>query len=779
MELALALILRDKASTPAAKAIDKVVKKSKDLETSSKGVKAEADNAAQALNKIGGASQALEKAAAAARDVAKSGKEVRTEFDQTSRAIEKTATAGRILGNTPIPLTMREGVRNLIADSKTLERTLVGVKTAVGGLTLHNARRAVSGAVAGYQAGKAVVAPAFSQVMDYSMRLTHMTNTAYAGMSIKDKTAGLQELNGGIVNAVRTGGGTRDTALEAADSMLARGSIGNVADVMKLMPTVMKTATAGNADATEIGAIASAAVKQGDVPVDQIGKLLGMALYGGQQGGFELKDMSKWLPSQFAMAKQAGISGMPGAAKIIALNEMAIDSSGTTDAAGNNVRDFLHELNASNTANHLKRFSIDKKSGSIVEKHGRQSGGDYIDLGHTLAYNQERGVDAIDSVIGIVQKIAESDPKFNEAKAKLAVVKQRAQEAQKNGNSTEQSKAIEEQQAIYQSVYQILLGRGVGKMFQNQQSLLGGIGAIMNPADYRQKVAEYQAKGGINTIDNNFDFIKENPGFKLQQKQQEEAFALQTGLEGATGALGKYADVVTDVYRKYPAFGSAIEGATVVVNGLTAALAGLGLMKLLAPGAVAGGASKIIGSAGADAASVAASGGALTAARFFAMRVAPVLLLGGDSRQADNAPDREKAVVDSDDQMRAKGYKRVKGLLFDSYERDDLAKVDAAATSDLYGTPEAKARFSRQFDQSVNNFTGVDPRSPVEQAALAAGNYETQQSSGGSSKALEQAAAALTAVSQQPIVVKSELTLDGRVIAEAVNETNGRSARRQ
>ena len=793
LELALSLILQDKATGPASAGMDKVVKKTRDLEAASKGVTAEANNSAQALNKTGDASTALTKVAVAAKTVTAAGKETRAAFDDTSRAIEKTANAGRILGNTPIPQTLREGLRQLITDSKTLQHTLTGVKAAAGSLTLHNMARGVGGAVAGYQAGKAVVAPEISHVMDYSMRLAHMTNTAYSGQTNTEKTAGMHKLDAGIMEAVRQGGGTREEAMEAADSMIARGSIGNVDDTLKIMPLVMKTASAGQTDATSIGKIASASIKQANIPADQLDKVFGMAMYAGQQGGFELKDMSKWLPEQIATAKLAGISGLPGTAKIMALNELAIDAAGSTDAAGNNVRDFLHELNATNTANHLKNFSIDTKSGKLVEKQGGRGGGGrgqskyYLDLGYILADNQARGMDSIQSVIGLVQRIAESDPKFVEAKRKFNVAKQRAEDAKKNGDTSGEADARDEQKAQSESVYQILLGRGVGKIFHNQQSLMGGIGAIMNPEGYQQMVADYQEKGGVDTINNAYGFLKEQSGFKLQQKQQEEANALQHGLADATSALGKWSEVVTDVYRKYPAFGVAIEGSTLALNGLTAALAGLGLMKLLIPKGpvvppVAPPSASAVAaeeSAAAGAGLAAGGSGILSFLRTFLSRVAPVLVLGGDTRQDDKKPpvDRDKAMSDMDAQMQAKGLKRTKGWLSDSYEPDTAAS-DASRVASIYGSAQGQADFAKRFDQAANSFTSVDTRSPLEQAARAIDATDPQPSNNGAVKAFEQAAAALTAVVQQPIIVKSELHMNDRVLAEAVNEVNGRTASR-
>lgn len=664
LELALVLALKDSASGQLSKNLNQV---------------------ADSARKLAGQAETLEKG-----------------FDGVSRSIQGVAEAGRILGSRPIPQTLAQYFRQVVREANLAERSIraVGV-AATRGIQIGGA----------FKAGQMVLADPIQRAADYGVTLAHMANTAFAGRPLEEKKAGMRFLNDAIEKSVRVGGGTREGAAETMDALIARNAIGSPKDVAKLMPTIMMAATAGKANPIEIGQIVSTAVKTGGIKVDEIPDVLGGALYAGQQGGFELKDMAKWLPEQMAMAKKAGLTSKTGMAKMLALNELSIDAAGSTDAAGNNVRDFLHELNATNTANHLKRFSIDKKTGQIIEKsvHGR--GGDYIDLGATLASNAAKGISADDTMIALVRNIAESNPKFQAVKQKYLASKAAGDKTGATEN--------------YQAAYDILMGAGVGKVFHNQQALLGGIGAIMDPEGYRKMVKDFRENMTDLPIRDNMALIQSTAGFKMQQMENERQFAQQAALDKVTPALGSFADGLVSLYQKYPGYGAAIEGATLGLKALAAAAGAAALGSILmrgAPllgGAAAGAAAGAAGAAGSAGAAGAAGAGAGWMARALPWVVKPtaglsLLLHSGDLGEGEDA---------------------------------ELARRRGMAPT----------------------ITGVAARVTD---GTAADSLRAQQ------QTMQQTIQALTQLADRPVQVKSLLVLNERVLAEAVNEVNGRDASR-
>lgn len=625
---------------------------------------------------------------------------------ESARAQRDAAQAAEVananLRNAPVPQGFGDWLRQAAANSRVLRASLAAV-------------RAIGPVAAGLQAAKSVAAPALSTSMNYGMSLARMANTAYVGKSKAERVAGMQSIDAAVMAAVRAGGGTREAVLDAATKMAGKGNLGNIDDVFKLLPLVTKTATAGDANPHEIGELAGIAVKSGGIAVADVDKALGMALYGGQVGGFELKDMSKWLPKQISLGNNAGLTGLDGFAKIVALNEMAINSAGSADAAGNNVSSFLNELNSSTTANQLKKFSYDKKNNTLVPVDGKSKNKGHVDLGNILAKNAEKGVGAIDAMLGIVNMIAQGDPKFREAQKKLA-------EAKKRGDKGDQEAAMK-------AAHQILMARNVGAIFQNQESLLGGIGAIMNPEEFRSLTKDIRSKAGSEPINNNYDLIQEQPGFKMAQKKEEEANALHRGLAGSSVALGNYAGAMTDLYRKHPGFATAIETATLALTALAAAGAGAAAMSFITGGAGAAGAA-----------------GAGASARIAAM-------LAGASKVGAWGAAAAGSGIASYSLATALGADKLGSWagssLYDLTHKDELAEQAASMRTPLL-------KRGQQAPDLANTIAPLPQPAALDLKSAMAD--------------------ALAAQKNQPTVI--QLNIDGRQVAEIVNDHNTRFAQR-
>lgn len=225
-------------------------------------------------------------------------------------------------------------------------------------------------AVAAGAAFKAVVSPAVSRTMDYSTRLAHMANTAFSDRDTAGRIAGKRALDAAIDLAVRQGGGTREDAASALDAIIASGAIPAKA-AMAILPSVQKAAVGGNADPTEIAMIGVRAMQSFGIQEDRMGKVFDMALTAGQLGGFEIKDMAKWLPQQMATALMSGLSGEAGLAK----------------------------LNSQDTANDAKKLGID--------------------LSGTLANARAKGMDSLTAFVALVDRIVAKDKRYTDLQAKL------------------------------------------------------------------------------------------------------------------------------------------------------------------------------------------------------------------------------------------------------------------------------------------------------------------------------------------------------------------------
>ena len=207
--------------------------------------------------------------------------QIRREIQQTQAAYNRLAKSGmasqRELARAA--QVTRSRVRELTAEinggASRLQRIGSGVRT-IG--------RGVAGVAAGAAAGAYVLAQPVNRTMDFDTSLRHAANTMYAGKSMAEKRAGMAEIKKSVMDAAYVGGTTRDAALEAMNTMVASGAMSDEA-VKKLLPTVMKTATAANTEGNDIANIVTKALQAGFKEAD-IPSLLDRALHGGAAGGF-------------------------------------------------------------------------------------------------------------------------------------------------------------------------------------------------------------------------------------------------------------------------------------------------------------------------------------------------------------------------------------------------------------------------------------------------------------------------------------------------------------
>nr|WP_249182304.1 phage tail tape measure protein [Burkholderia vietnamiensis] len=511
---------------------------------------------------------------------------IRREISQTVAAYNRLQRAG--FTSAAEQARAFAALRTRVAE---LNRELRGTEQAEGRLA--RGGRAVGAmwragsVVAGAAAGVMVAAPAVRETMAYDRRLAMMANTAFSDRDVAGRRRGVGELNDAIVTAVRSGGGSREQAADTLDNLLASGAVSDKT-AMKMLPTLTKYATATGADPNELGNIAIRAMQNFGIKEEDIPRALDMALKGGQAGGFELKDMSKWLPQQMAMAKLAGMSGLQDFGKLVVANQASVITAGTKDEAGNNLVNLLEKLNSQDTQIKAKKLGID--------------------LTGSLAASRAKGVNALDAFVGILENVMSRDKRYQNLKAKLA----NAPESQRK--------------EIMESQVQLLEGTSIGKIIHDRQAL-GAAVAYMGQKDYRKQV-ESQVFDPKMAVDSNFETIAGTASFKAEQLENERAIARQKALEGFDEKLGNVATNLTDYARKYPELTAAIEGTTLGLKTLSAALGVAASISILRGGFGAAPAAGIAAADTAAAASAGALGTAAQAATFGSRFAAGARLIG-------------------------------------------------------------------------------------------------------------------------------------------------------
>lgn len=482
MRVALITSLQDRLVAPLRRSLDEIEKDFKNLERTVQGVTQASRQADQQMAGMRGPQEAAKQAEKLGRD--------------TERA---TQLAGR-----------------LQAAWSAAGNTIRAVTAAA----------AVAGAVA---AVRSSTAPALGAARSYEYALASAANTAYAGQSVDARRAGMGALDAAVRQSVQAGGGSRDDALAALNSMIGSGTV-EVGAATRMLPMIQRAATGAGASAEQMASIVVRALQNGFSEAD-IPLLLDKALAAGQAGGFELRDMAKWLPQILAIAGQSGMRGPRDIDRLLAATQASVITAGTRDEAGNNLVNLLGKINSQDTAADAKKLGVD--------------------LAGSLAAARARGVDSLSAFTNLASQIAGGDPRF--------VAARRA--AQTAGSDGERKAALESQAAILQ-------GSAIGKIVQDRQALMALI-AIMNNGQYMDSVQQRLA-GARGANDSNMALLEQMPFFQTQRSGEMKLFTQGDALKGVNEALGKLADTTTSLREEYPLLAQAMELAKFAMYALAA-----------------------------------------------------------------------------------------------------------------------------------------------------------------------------------------------------------------
>ena len=452
--------------------------------------------------------------------------------------------------------------RSGIASGRELDRAAIATKRRIAelnaemgkvsmGQRLGNIGRGVAGLVAGGTAAGMVLAQPMKKQMDYDRSLAMTANTAFAERDAAGRIAGKAELNNAVKSAVEIGGGTKEDALGALDTMLASGAV-KADTAMKLLPTLQKGATATGASTDDLAKIAISAMQQFDISEDQIGEVLDKAVAAGQAGNFELADMARWLPQQMAAGKSAVLKGMAGFEALLVANQQARVTAGTSDEAGNNVVNFLAKLTSKETNERFENLKIKGKDG---KEHG-------VDFLASMEAQKKKGKNSIEAFMSIMDQVIGQDDKYRELQKKL-----------KGAKKEDQAKLLDEMTTLVE-------GTAIGKIISDRQALMALLG-IRNNVSLGKEVKESldKSEGAVET---SHAVIKDTNSYKVEDAKNNVDFAQMEGMKGFNDALGDVSVKIAEYAKAYPDLtGKIVTAGTVVAALSAAAITAAGSLRLL------------------------------------------------------------------------------------------------------------------------------------------------------------------------------------------------------
>ncbi len=343
-----------------------------------------------------------------------------------------------------------------------------------------------------------------------------------------------------------------------------------------------------------------------------------------------------------------------------------------------------------------------------------------IDLPGSLVAARGKGINALDAFSGIVDKIVNNNPAY--------------QKLEKQLSSTSDGSTRRE---IMESQAKLLEGSAVGKIIADRQALMALIAYRANRG-YMNDVVK-----GVNTERNlpasqqageqNFDLIQGTNLYKVNQLNNTRDFAQMDSIQPLSDVLGKLSGELNDYASAYPGLTKALAGAETAIKAMAAAAWAFAGIKILSD----------IGSGGS---SIPGSGPS-----------------GGRTPRAGGSFGRM-----------FRGGLRIAGPLAAVFAADDLNdqfnSVAGDASKAGTSTGEFLVREKQRREQNKQPLFDFDFSSWWSSPQ----NIRIPQSANG----YPVPPFAQQPAQQTPINITTQLQVDGRVLAEVVNEANGQSAAR-
>ncbi|EKP4774407.1 phage tail tape measure protein [Salmonella enterica] len=608
-----------------------------------------------------------------------------------------------------------------------LKREMRGVGTLAKAANIGGNVLTIGGGIA---AGAAIMAQPVKKQMSYERRLAMMANTAFRDGGLEGRRTGLEQMKSSIRNAVIYGGGTKEDAAETLDALLKDDISFETAN--KWLPQLMKYATASGASPVDLAKIAIKGKKVFGFSDEDIPTVLNMAIAAGKEGGFELSDMARWLPEQMAAAQSAGMKGKNDFAKLLALNEVSTITAGNSNEAGNNVVNLLAKLTSKDIESAAKGIDLNGKG---------------IDLPGTLTEARNNGLDPIETLSLVIDKVAARDARYVELQKKLA-------------STTDKGEKV----AIYESMTKILEGFAVGKLVADRQALMAMIAYRNNP-EYRKKIEdainqqrtlpEGQREGDVD-----FKFTSDTNDFKTEQAKNTLEFSQMDGVKKLADASGMVADAISWAGEKFPGLTTAVVGATTAIEAMTAAALTWAGVKILTGGKTGGRIGDVVG----DVLETTIKKG-----KGFKLPgiAGGVLSFGGTVTALATAtsPEEDAAVEGSEER-----WKRIRAR-YTQEEIDAARKKYQPWWQFGEGYSTENEEWLRRWEEDKKKAAANALPSP-EQVSQSAGVATADAVNASGKRAGQPGVQNGGQPPAPPVNVTTQLVLDGQVIAEAVNKYN-------
>ena len=295
---------------------------------------------------------------------------------------------------------------------------------------------------------------------------------------------------------------------------------------------------------------------QNGFKLDDIPELLDRAVKSGKDGGFEFRDMARWLPQLLAQGQAVGMAGDKDKfSQILSGAQIAFTAAGSADEAGNNLANLLTKVISEDTKNKAKNITINGREG--------------FDYYKSLDRRMAKGMSSMEAFVDITREVAAKDKKSQQLMKELA----------KAGNT-------EEAIAILESRKQLFEGAAVSQLVSDRQAFAALIPIMKNPQMMRDLMeGQKNAKG---TIAQDNAFILQRGWAQAERAKALAADAEYRAMSPAAEKVGAAAGKAADAAAGNPEWAAALSGAVTALKALAAAAGAAGLATIAFGGGLGG-----------------------------------------------------------------------------------------------------------------------------------------------------------------------------------------------
>lgn len=403
-----------------------------------------------------------------------------------------------------------------------------------GGMNLMQRGGAVVGAAVG--AGYVMQRP-IRDAMQYEKDLAQLSINAYDNPS--DRKTGQNTLRAIISSTAKQYGQTTDDVLTGLNSLMASGKYKgkNNAETEKNLEKAIKAAAeAAQASGGDILDFAQLSIAAKSKNISER-EYMSYAVQAGKEGNFETRDLAKHLSTQSGMLPSDPANKKRQASQLMALNQVAMSTAGTTDQAGNNVTNLLSKMGAESTKKTFKK--------------------DYgIDLDARYLEGAKTGKTRFD-VFGEA---------LNEAMQKDSRYKKLLSELKKTDNSGEREQILLSQQGILEQ-------SALSNILPDMQALAAGVAFATQLKEF-QRITNVNQEKGLQSLTEDAGTMRDTAAYGANQMSVTKKNSEFEAMKGFNDVLGDTSIKLSKYADEYPEIAKAIAGTTVVLNALTLAAGG-------------------------------------------------------------------------------------------------------------------------------------------------------------------------------------------------------------